>query len=73
VSNKSKELEQLKLFLSNLMIRTQDEHAKLLSMMKKSIGKTIAFEDVSKILSQVYDAKIEIMELIYEEIQRIQC
>jgi len=64
-----KSLNDIKLFVSSLMTEIQDEHSKLVSSLREKIGQTKEFEDTLKVLSQIYDAKIGLLDKIYKEIE----
>lgn len=62
-------LEELKYFVSKMINDEQNTHSLLIANLRASIGKTREFEDAVKVLNQVYEAKIELLEKIYKEIQ----
>jgi len=64
-----KSLNDIKLFVSSLMTATQDEHSKLISSLREKIGQTKEFDDAFRVLSQIYDSKIELLDKIYKEIE----
>ena len=59
--------EEIKLFVANLLNDEQDAHAKLVAELRDIIGKTQEFEDTLKVLTQIYEAKVELLEKIYKE------
>lgn len=59
--------EEIKLFVANLLNDEQDAHAKLIAELRAIIGKTQEFEDTLKVLTQIYEAKVELLEKIYKE------
>ncbi|KKN11742.1 hypothetical protein LCGC14_1023450 [marine sediment metagenome] len=59
--------EEMKLFVANLLNDEQDAHAKLVAELRDIIGKTQEFEDTLKVLTQIYEAKVELLEKIYKE------
>lgn len=63
-------LEDIKYFVSKLITEQQNEYSALLASLRSAIGKTREFDDASKVLSQVYEAKIELLEQIYRELQK---
>lgn len=63
-------LEDIKYFVSKLITEQQNEYSALLASLRGAIGKTREFDDASKVLSQVYEAKIELLEQIYRELQK---
>jgi len=71
VVSKNYQLEQVKLFVASLLNEVQNEHAKLLAQLKTVMGKTKEFEDTAKVLSQIYDAKIEMLNKVYDKIQGV--
>ena len=71
MAKNNKELEEVRLFVAALFNSEQDEHSKLLAKLKSVIGKTKEYEDVAKVLNQVYDSKVEILKKIYNKIQSV--
>lgn len=71
MTNNKDEIECIKLFISSLMNEVQNDHSKLLATLKQTIGKTKEFEDTMKILIQIYDSKIELLNHIYNKIQSL--
>lgn len=67
----NKELEHIHLYVANLMNDEQNAHAKLITTLRAVSGKTHEFDDMLKVLTQVYEAKIELLEKIYKEIQGV--
>ena len=68
---KRDKVDEAKYFVSRLINEEQNAHAKLLADLKAAIGKTREFEDAAKVLSQIYEAKIELLEKIYKELQGV--
>ena len=67
----SRKNNELKLFVVNLLNDEQDVHSKLVSDLRARIGKTKEFDDALKVLTQIYDAKVELLEKIYKEMQGV--
>ena len=68
---RNKELEQIKLFVANLMNTEQSNHSKLVNDLQKVAGKTKEFDEMLKVLTQIYEAKADILEKIYNEILKL--
>lgn len=71
MTKRSSDLEQVRLFVANLLNEEQNAHSKLISALQAVAGKTREYEDIVKVLTEIYDAKIEVLEKIYRKIQSI--
>lgn len=60
--------DDIKLFIANLLNVEHDAHAQLVATLRDTIGKTQEFEDTLKVLTQIHEAKIELLDKIYKEI-----
>lgn len=65
------DIEKIKLLISSMMNEEQDNYSKLIIELRNAIGKTREFEDTAKILAQIYEAKLAILEKIYKELQNV--
>lgn len=64
-------IEEIKLFVAGLLNDEQDAYSKLVATLRANIGKTKEFEDTLKVLTQIYEAKADLLEKIYKEIQGV--
>ena len=65
-----KSLKDIKLFVSNLMNEIQNEHSILVASLKKQISGTKEFDDAAAVLTRLFDAKIELLDKIYKEMDK---
>jgi hypothetical protein len=66
---KSNGIEEIKLFIAELMNEEQASHSKLVNDLRSRIGDTREFDDTLKVLTQIYNAKSKLLEKIYQEMQ----
>ncbi len=69
MSNRSKELEEIRLYIETLDTEEQNAHSHLLNTLQNTIGRTFEFENVAKVLREVLNAKLGILEKIRKKIQ----
>ena len=65
-------LEKLRLIVSQMINDEQNEHSKLLDMLKKRIGQTDVYFEVEKILDEIHDAKDNVLRKVYQHIQDLE-
>ncbi len=70
--SKKENLEELKLFVSKLMNEEQEQHSKRIQPFIENKMGLIAVEETIKVLTHIYNAKMEMLEKVYKEIQRLQ-
>jgi chromosome condensin MukBEF ATPase and DNA-binding subunit MukB len=68
---KNNEIGKIKLFISHLMNDEQDAHSELIAKLHAVAGKTKEYNDIYAVLTQIYDAKMEILNKIYKEMQGV--
>lgn len=68
VKMSQKSLNDIKIFVANLLIEIQDDHSKLMNSLQAEVGKTAEFDTVSKVLKQIFEAKVNLLEKIYKEL-----
>lgn len=66
---KNKEIDELRLFVATMLNSEQDKHSKLLADLHSAIGNTKEYIEASKVISQVYEAKITTLEKILDKIR----
>ena len=71
VRKQNKELEQIRLYVAQLMNDEQNIHSKLIGDLSRAAGSTIECHKMTELLTRLYDAKIEVLEKVYKEIQGI--
>ena len=71
VRRNNKELNEIDLFVSNLFNTEQDAYSKLVAQLRAAMGKTKEFEDTLKVLTQIYEAKVELLNKIHDKIQGV--
>lgn len=71
VRKQNKEIEQIRLFVTNLMNEEQNAHSKLVADLRIAAGMTEEFNAMVAILKQVYEAKREVLDKVYKEMQGI--
>ena len=67
----NKQLEEVSLFVASLFNTEQDEYSKLVARLKAALGKTKEFDDALRVLTQIYEAKVELLNKIYDKIQDV--
>jgi hypothetical protein len=65
-------LEKLRLIVSQMINDEQNEHSKLLDVLKKRIGQTDVYLEVEKVLDEIHDAKDEVLRKVYQHIQDLE-
>ncbi|KKL82228.1 hypothetical protein LCGC14_1986860 [marine sediment metagenome] len=65
------DVEQIRMFVASLITDEQNAHSKLIAALRDQIGGTTQFDDTLKVLTRVYEVKIEILEKIYKKVQSI--
>ena len=66
----SQSLNAAKLYVTARMNELQDEHSKLITALQARIGQTKECDDAIRVLSQVYDAQIALLDEVYKELDR---
>lgn len=69
VNRKNNELEEVRLFVTNLMNREQQDHARLINELKSKLGLTQEFINTAAVLGQIWEAKDKILHEIYDKIK----
>lgn len=72
-NQKSDKLEELRLFVANLMNEEQDKHSDLINRLKVALADTREWEDTYQVLHKIQNEKVKLLEKIYDKIQEIQC
>jgi len=67
----NKELEEVRLFVASLFNTEQDAYSKLVAQLKAAMGKTKEFDDALRVLTQIYESKVELLNKIYDKIQGV--
>ena len=68
VRKQNKELEHMKLYVAELMNEEQNFHSKLVADMRRA---GLTDEVMFSVLKKIYDAKREVLERVYKEMQVI--
>lgn len=71
MSKEKSDIESVKLLILKTINNEQKEHSRIISELSNKIGGTNEFENVSKLLSKLYESKIDVLEKLYEEIKNI--
>jgi len=62
------ELEEIKRYVAELMNVEQTKHANMVRDLFDVVGGLDEYENMKKILVKIYDAKIEVLDKIYNKI-----
>jgi hypothetical protein len=70
MKNQKDSAEELKLFVLKLMSEEQDTHSQNLETLKRALGTTFG-KKATKILNELYRAKIEVLDKVLDKIQKL--
>ena len=71
MTKQKESLEELKLFVAKLMNEEQDKHARVVESLRNALGSDLG-QDATKIINEIYKAKVEILNKVYDKIQGLQ-
>jgi len=71
MTKQKESLEELKLFVVKLMNEEQDSNSKTIESLKRALGAELG-QDVIKVINEIYKAKVEILNKVYDKIQGLQ-
>jgi hypothetical protein len=70
MTSQKESLEELKLFISKLMNEEQDRHSKTAEQIRSYLGLNLG-QDTIKVINEVYKARVEILNKVYDKIQEL--
>jgi len=69
VRKQNKDIEHMRLYIANLMNDEQNSYSKLIFDLKAAAGATNEFPKMLNILTKLYEAKMEVLDKVYKEMQ----